>query len=98
MNILINDAKIGTLSDIDGNYKLDISAEFDTSETVLIQYSALGYSSQEVLFTKPMLQVITKYDVQFKEVLLNVMGVATISRRQQYSPTGLWWRFKRAFR
>lgn len=50
-NVIIKDSKVGTTTDIDGNFKLEIPKELFNKEVTLV-FSYVGYEQYEISFKK----------------------------------------------
>ena len=48
-NVIIKDSKVGTTTDIDGNFKLEIPKELFNKEITLV-FSYVGYEQYEISF------------------------------------------------
>ncbi|MDN5204295.1 TonB-dependent receptor [Fulvivirgaceae bacterium BMA10] len=71
VNILIKETSIGTVSDVNGNYEIDISSD----ESILV-FSSVGYASQEIVVgVKNVIDISLVDDIQsLKEVVVIAYG------------------------
>ena len=72
VNILIQGTTTGTISDVNGNYSLDVP----DSDDVTLVYSSIGYITRtEVLGSRSVLNLVLAEDIeQLEEVVVSALG------------------------
>jgi len=65
-NVIVSGTSIGTVCDVDGNYKLTLPANAES-----IQVSYLGYDSRQVRITKPTINVMLNAGVVLDQVVVS---------------------------
>ncbi len=79
-NVLIKDTKIGTTTDLDGNYSLDLPAELQGQESLTLIFQSLGFEDQErVVNSQSSLQekiVLNATLVNFDHQIMGIMIMA----------------------
>jgi TonB-linked SusC/RagA family outer membrane protein len=82
VTILTKDANTGTVTDLDGHYRIEVA-----SEKTQLQFSYIGYSSQTVsVGNKPVIDIILKEDVRMiGEVVVTALGIKREKRLLGYS-------------
>jgi len=91
VNVKIKGTKLGTVTDIDGNFELYYNgAEGD--EITLI-FSFIGLKTVE----KQVLVVRDKSELSVTRLSLDVMVLGEVCTVRRWSPRGIWWRIKSVF-
>lgn len=80
-NILIKGTSSGTVTDLDGNFQLEVSEE---DKTLVISY--VGYAPQEVaIANKTVVDVTLKSSIDLSEVIVTALGVKREEKALGYS-------------
>ena len=87
--VLIKDTKVGTISDINGYYQLDITEAMDSLEQITLVYQYTGSKTYEHHFKKgDELEINIKLDESEPSEPLNVIGYGVLkSERIKEEPT-----------
>ncbi len=83
VSILLNNTSVGTVTDIDGNYKLDI----EPSENPILTFSFIGYEKQEVsIGSQSVINVSLATDyLNLDEVIVTAMNITQNKRGLNYA-------------
>ena len=84
VNVIIKGTTQGTITDIDGNYRLSVS-----SETILV-FSFVGFETKEIIVgNKSVIDVNMDGAQQLEEVVVTAVGIERDKRALGYSTTNL---------
>ncbi len=96
-NVHIKGTKIGTTTDIEGKYNLDIFNQIDSTDEITLVYSYVGYNNHE--------EIIRSNDILENKLILDIQldqgdGIIEfyITVEKQPLHKRMWNRFKRIFR
>ena len=69
VNVIIKDTKTGTTSDFDGNYRLNITEQLDSMETLTLKYVYFGYETEERIINRQFVENIENrtINIRFRE-------------------------------
>ncbi len=86
VNVVLKGTTSGTVTDIEGNYKIDV-----TSDDAILVFSSIGFLSQEMeVGTKSVIDIELASDVQqLSEVVVTALGIERESRDLGYSVSGV---------
>lgn len=86
VNVVLKGTTSGTVTDIDGNYKIDV-----TSDDAVLLFSSIGFLSQErIVGTKSVIDLDLAADIQqLSEVVVTALGIEKESKDLGYSVSGV---------
>ncbi|MEO9967045.1 MAG: SusC/RagA family TonB-linked outer membrane protein [Reichenbachiella sp.] len=81
VNVSVKDTNTGTITDIDGNYKLEVS------ENDVVVYSYIGYKTQELnTGSRTVADIVLNTDTeQLEEVVVTALGISREKRSLTYA-------------
>ena len=84
VNVLLQGTTVGTVTDIDGNYNINV-----TGDNPVLSFSSIGYASQNVeVGNRSVVNVTMEVDIQqLGEVVVTALGVERETKALQYSIT-----------
>jgi TonB-linked SusC/RagA family outer membrane protein len=82
LNVIVKGTSIGTITDLDGNYTIDVPG----AESVLV-FSYIGFVTQEIVVgTKGVMDVVMYPDMQeLEEIVVTAMGLVKEKRSLNYA-------------
>ncbi len=81
-SVVVQNTTIGTITDLDGNYSLDVPADFE-----ILVYSFVGYTTQEIAIEgRTVINVTLEPDVlALEEVVVTAVGIQRTTKSLGYS-------------
>ena len=95
--IIVKDHKVGTYSDVDGYYSLEVTKLFETNEALTLTYKSFGYTDKTVFLLKEEMQEGLKMEIN---LVLDEEQVEISEFYVRRSPLHkrIWWGIKDFFR
>ncbi len=86
VNVIVKGTTIGTVTDIDGNYRLNVPADAE-----VLTFSFIGYSEKEVsIGGRDVINIALDQDIQqLSEVVVTALGIEREKRELGYSVTSV---------
>ena len=97
VTILLKETNIGTVSQADGSFKLQINYTY--LEKATLTFSFIGYQTleKEILFANSSAIEIQEINLKMDAKMLGGLVVVGQVGNTWYNPRNLWWRFKSLF-
>jgi hypothetical protein len=96
VNVIIKNTKIGTTSDFDGNYRLNITEQLDSIGTLTLKYVYVGYETEERIINHQFVENIENRTINVRLREGEIIEFVVYHKPPLHKR--IWYRIKNVFR